>query len=108
VELVATHGWKLIPQYRFDLATGLWRHENGPVEPPLRLTDVAYDADGVMTYPRHDDTAPETALAGYLDEARELFATLPDAAELPQATDVALGADLDRLRWFDLPAVSLR
>jgi selenocysteine lyase/cysteine desulfurase len=108
VELVATHGWKLIPQYRFDLATGLWRHENEPVEPPLRLTDVAYDADGVMTYPRHDDTAPETALAGYLDEARELFATLPDAAELPQATDVALGADLDRLRWFDLPAVSLR
>jgi hypothetical protein len=47
-------------------------------------------------------------LEGYLDEARSLFATLPDAAELPQATDVALGADLDRLRWFDLPAVSLR
>jgi selenocysteine lyase/cysteine desulfurase len=108
VDLVATHGWKLIPQYRFDLATGLWRHENGPVEPPLRLTDVAYDADGAMTYPRHDDTAPETALSGYLDEARELFATLPDAGDLPQATDVALGADLDRLRWFDLPAVSLR
>jgi selenocysteine lyase/cysteine desulfurase len=108
VELVATHGWKLIPQYRFDLASGLWRHENGPVEPPLRLTDVAYDESGVMTYPRHDDTAPETALAGYLDEARELFATLPDAGELPQATDVALGPDLDRLRWFDLPAVSLR
>ena len=108
VELVAEYGWRLVPQYRFALDTGLWRHENGPVEPPLRLTDVGYDAEGRMTFPRHDDTAPESALAGYLDEARALFATLPDADTIPQASDVALGADLDRLRWFDLPAVSLR
>jgi selenocysteine lyase/cysteine desulfurase len=108
VELVASHGWKLVPQYRFALDTGLWRHEDGPVEPPLRLTEVGYDASGVLTYPRHDDTAPESVLAGYLDEARALFAKLPDADTIPQATDVALGADLDRLRWFDLPAVSLR
>jgi selenocysteine lyase/cysteine desulfurase len=108
VELVASEGWKLVPQYRFDLATGLWRHENGPVEPPLRLTDVSYDADGRMTYPRHDDTASETVLAGYLEEARQLLAALPEADSHPQASDVALGADLDRLRWFDLPAVSLR
>jgi selenocysteine lyase/cysteine desulfurase len=108
VELVAEHGWKLVPHYRFTLETGLWRHENGPVEPPLRLTDVGYDADGAMTFPRHDDTAPEAVLAGYLAEARELFAQLADADTVPQATDDVLGADLDRLRWFDLPAVSLR
>jgi selenocysteine lyase/cysteine desulfurase len=108
VELVADFGWKLVPQYRFSLESGLWRHENGLVEPPLRLADVHYDADGRMTFPRHDDTAPESALAGYLDEARELFAQLPDADTIPQATDVMLGDDLDRLRWFDLPAVSLR
>ena len=108
VELVAEYGWRLVPQYRFALDTGLWRHENGPVEPPLRLTEVGYDADGRMTFPRHDDTAPESVLAGYLDEARALFAALADADTIPQATDAALGADLDRLRWFDLPAVSLR
>ena len=108
VQLVAEHGWKLVPQYRFDLATGLWRHQDGPVEPPLRLTDVTYDADGRMAFPRHDDTAPESALAGYLDEARALVAALPDPAGLPQATDGQLGSDLDRLRWFDLPVVSLR
>lgn len=108
VELVADHGWKLVPQYRFSLESGLWRHENGPVEPPLRLTDVGYDADGRMTFPRHDDTAPESALAGYLDEARALFDALPDADTVPQATEVMLGGDLERLRWFDLPAVSLR
>jgi selenocysteine lyase/cysteine desulfurase len=108
VELVAEYGWKLVPQYRFALDTGLWRHENGPVEPPLRLTDVGYDSSGRLTYPRHDDTAPESVLAGYLDEARALFDSLPDADTVPQATDAALGHDLDRLRWFDLPAVSLR
>lgn len=107
VELVADHGWKLVPQYRFSIESGLWRHENGPVEPPLRLTDVGYDADGRMTFPRHDDTAPESVLAGYLEEARALFASLPDADTVPQATDVLLGDDLERLRWFDLPAVSL-
>jgi len=108
VELVATHGWKLVPHYRFDLTTGLWKHETGAVEPPLRLTDVTYDADGRMAYPRHDATAPESALAGYLDEARALFASLPDADSHPQATDVLLGDEVERLRWFDLPAVSLR
>jgi selenocysteine lyase/cysteine desulfurase len=108
VELVADFGWKLVPQYRFSLETGLWRHENGPVEPPLRLTDIRYDAAGRMTFPRHEATAPESALAGYLDEARALFAELPDADSIPQATEVMLGDDLDRLRWFDLPAVSLR
>jgi selenocysteine lyase/cysteine desulfurase len=107
VELVADHGWKLVPQYRFSIETGLWRHENGPVEPPLRLTDVGYDADGRMTFPRHDDTAPESVLADYLAEARALFASLPEADSHQQATDADLGDDLERLRWFDLPAASL-
>jgi selenocysteine lyase/cysteine desulfurase len=108
VELVADHGWKLVPQYRFSLETGLWRHENGPVEPPLRLTDVTYDGEGRMTFPRHDATAPESVLADYLAEARALFGSLPHADTFPQATDVLLGDDLERLRWFDLPAISLR
>jgi selenocysteine lyase/cysteine desulfurase len=108
VELVAEHGWKLVQHYRFSLDSGLWRHEDGAVEPPLRLSDVRYAPDGTFTYPRHDDRAPESVLAEYLDEARALFASLPEADTIPQATDAALGVDLERLRWFDLPAVSLR
>ena len=67
VALVADHGHKLAPQYSFDPMTGLWQHRAGPVEPPLRLTHLSYDADGVLTYPREHDTAPESALAGYLE-----------------------------------------
>src|SRR5690606_1568373 len=40
VDLVATDGWRLLDDYDVDVATGLWRHVDGPAEPPLRLTDV--------------------------------------------------------------------
>ncbi|MCU1580118.1 MAG: aminotransferase class [Rhodoglobus sp.] len=105
VELVAEHGWKLVPQYRFALDSGLWRHKDGPVEPPLRLAQVAYDRDGLLTYPQHRETAPESALAGYLSEAAELLAGLPDASD--HIADGMLSADFEHLRWFDLPAESL-
>ena len=108
VDLVATHGWKLVPEYRFDPATGLWRHRDGAVEPPLRLRDVSYDpATGEMLRPRIDhDTAPETALAVYMAAARERLEAAPewsaDGAPLS-----GLSAEFEHLRWFDLPAASL-
>ena len=42
VRLVARDGWRLLPDYRFDPVTGLWRHRAGPVEPPLRLRQLSY------------------------------------------------------------------
>ena len=78
VAMVADHGWKLLPHYRFDPATGLWRHHDGPVEPPLRLHSSRYDDDGVLRYPHHDDRAPESMLAEHLAEAHAIFAALPD------------------------------
>lgn len=105
VRLVAREGWRLLGDYRFDPATGLWHHRTGPVEPPLRLTDVSYAADGSMTYPRHTQTAPVSVLEEHLDEGRAIMA----AASPPDWSDAAhLGADFDDLRWFALPACSLR
>lgn len=105
VRLVAREGWRLLPDYRFEPATGLWRHRNGPVEPPLRLHQVSYQ-DGVMTYPTHRDHASEAALAGYLDQARAIFAARADVPA-PEAAPGTLDEDFERLRWFDLPAVCL-
>ncbi|HEY5627891.1 MAG TPA: aminotransferase class V-fold PLP-dependent enzyme, partial [Candidatus Limnocylindrales bacterium] len=73
VDLVATDGWRLLPLYRFDAASGLWRHRAGLPEPPASLRDISY-ADGRMAYPHHRHHEPETRLAGYLAEARELVA----------------------------------
>jgi selenocysteine lyase/cysteine desulfurase len=101
VELVADQGWKFLPDYTFDEATGLWRHRRGPIEPPLRLTDVGFDpATGEMRYPRHDDRAPESALAGYLEEAERLAA---DHAPCDCMPPPGLRPDFEALRWFELP-----
>jgi hypothetical protein len=104
VALTAREGWRLLPDYRFEPATGLWRHHQEPPEPPLRLRQLAYGPDGELGYPRHDDRAPESALAGYLDEARRLFA----ARAAPDADSAASpDAHWSDLQWFDLPAVCL-
>ncbi|MGD9956229.1 MAG: aminotransferase class V-fold PLP-dependent enzyme [Candidatus Nanopelagicales bacterium] len=104
VAMVADHGWKLVPQYRFDVASGRWRHKDGAVEPPLRLAQLAY-VDGELTYPRHDDRAPESDLARYLAEAHDLMHALPEPDDDVDVTRVS--ADFEHLRWFELPAVCL-
>jgi selenocysteine lyase/cysteine desulfurase len=110
VTLVADHGWRLVPHYRFDVASGLWRHKDGPVEPPLRLSQLDYDENGRLSYPHNEDRAPETALADYLDEARRLFDSLPDPyanGQPDHAANHSVSEDFEHLRWFDLPVESL-
>ena len=109
VDLVAEHGWRLMTDYRFAPATGLWRHRDGAVEPPLRLAQVQYGEDGSMTYPVHDEPVPESALAGYLDEARAIFDRVASrsATESVGTAGGLLSQDFESLRWFALPAACL-
>ena len=76
VELVARHGWRLLPHYRFEPASGLWRHAGGQVEAPLSLHDVRYVGGG-MRFATHRHQEPESRLADYLAEARALLADPP-------------------------------
>ena len=101
VHLVADEGWKLLPQYDFDAATGQWHHARGRGASPLSLHDLSYD-DGRLSYDVARETQPESALRGYLDAAREVLdeacRDCPDAAAAqPQS------ADFEHLRWFPLP-----
>ena len=102
VDLVASEGWRLLPDYAFDPATGLWRHRAGRPEPLLSLRDVSY-ADGAMTWAAHRRREPVTRLAGYLDEARALLARPPGPLAGATIADGAVGPDFDSLRWFLLP-----
>ena len=105
ITLVADHGHKLLPRYRFDAATGLWRHRDGAVEPPLRLSMLRYDAQGMLRYPHNVDRAPVSVLAEHIAEALALFESLPGEPE--QATRESLGDDFEELLWFELPAESV-
>jgi selenocysteine lyase/cysteine desulfurase len=101
VHFVANQGYRFLPDYRFEPATGLWRHRRGLVEPLLRLHDLTYDGNtGELQYVRHGDTARESALADYLQEAKALAASMPpESRQKPRG----LSEDFEALRWFDLP-----
>jgi selenocysteine lyase/cysteine desulfurase len=104
VLFVAQQGHHFLADYFFDPDTGIWRHKLGPVEPALRLRDVSYAIDGEMTYPVHNDRAPERALAEYLEEAKQL--ATEREKRTPSAKNLSATIMSDRfesLRWFELP-----
>jgi selenocysteine lyase/cysteine desulfurase len=102
MNIVASDGWKLLPLYRFDPFSGLWRHVDAPEAAPLTLGDVSF-ASGVVEFHGRRATEPESALGGYLDEARRIVRDVesapPAAAEDPELTPA-----FDLVRWFPLPS----
>ena len=104
MDLLATDGHRLLTDYRFDPHTGLWYHHNGRDEPPLRLRDVRFDADGRLTYCDHRAQAGERALADHLQQARALLATRVDDID---HGPTGLPDDFEALRWFHLPPACL-
>ena len=102
VDLVATDGWRLLPDYSFEPASGMWHHRAGRPEAPASLRDVRYD-DGRMDWPSHRHHEPESRLAGYLDEARAFLARPVVAPSSPSVVADEVGPDFEALRWFWLP-----
>lgn len=103
IHLIATDGWKFLPDYTFCPETGLWRHRRGRPDATMRLADVTYRT-GRMEFRSRHATEPESALAGYLDDARRLVAAVgAGAAAGSECTEVDRTADFEALRWFPLP-----
>jgi selenocysteine lyase/cysteine desulfurase len=107
VRLVARDGWRLLPDYTFEVPTGLWRHRHGPVEPPMRLHDVRYEADGSLRHDVAHHTEDESALERYLTEARTLLASAVGPGAEQPGDKAGLSDDFEALRWFALPAESM-
>ena len=85
--------------------TGLWRHREGLVEPPLRLAEVALRRRRSAAPPRLPTPGARRVelLAEHLAEARahpRATRPPPDLAERPGTCR----DDFEHLRWFDLPA----
>lgn len=102
VHLVASDGWKLLPHYRFDPATGLWWHRRGRPEPATSLEGVRY-ASGGMEYTSFHLTEPESALPGYLDRAKALIERAVAECGEESLESPSLPEGVERLRWFPLP-----
>ena len=106
VEIVASDGWRLLHDYRFDPVTGLWHHRNGPIEPPMRLAEVRYE-DGEMRYPQHHDRAPEEALAGLPRSGPRAAAQRAAATCSTRRPPCRCRDGFEQLRWFELPPCCL-
>ncbi len=105
VRLVARDGWRVLGDYVFDTVTGLWRHRDGVVTPPLSLHDISY-AGGSVSMPTNEATGGVELLAEHLRDGAAILAAAaaPDLSAHPGN----VSADFEHLRWFDLPESALR
>jgi selenocysteine lyase/cysteine desulfurase len=96
VHVVATHGWMLLPLYRFDPASGLWRHRSAPSPPTLANAAI----------PRVS-TEPDIALTQYVERARRLVRAIAAAPPQQPISDPVIGEGFEQIRWFALPGDAL-
>ncbi len=100
IDLAATHGWKLLPLYRFNPRTSMWAHRDGPPEPVLRLTDLRY-ASGELEVKAPQTEEPDEVLAEYLERARDLLENAD--GDYGEIQDPVLPEEVQALRWFPMP-----
>jgi selenocysteine lyase/cysteine desulfurase len=96
VDLLASHGHRLLGNYRFDPRSGQWRHHRAPPDPEPSLHDLLDGVGGSRTGPG----SGEEVLAGQLAQARAVLAAAP--AGSPGSRPPALPPELERLRDFHL------
>jgi hypothetical protein len=97
VHLIADQGWRLLPRYRYEPDTALWRHRDGLPRPPASLLDFEFSGE---TGPAAPLTAPIEDLDGYLTAAKQILSEPPAA----DGDSPDLGPEVERLRWFPNPA----
>jgi selenocysteine lyase/cysteine desulfurase len=98
VHLMANEGWRLLPDYEFDVATSVWSHRSGTPEPPMTLETVEFGPQG-LSFDSHLHRADDSHYEAYLAEARRIFS---ECAARPSATP-RLTPAAESLRWFPLP-----
>jgi selenocysteine lyase/cysteine desulfurase len=97
IDLVASHGWRLLPEYRFDLESGLFQHRL-TTSSMLRLGELHYES-GALAYPAAPARVAPTFVES-LEEGRRLLLAGPQPME--PADSPPLSERAESLRWFVL------
>jgi selenocysteine lyase/cysteine desulfurase len=102
VHWVAAHGAAMLPEYRFEPSTGLWKHRDAPRTAPMSLRDISYDGDG-LHHQDHRQRLGSTDLSEFLAQAdrilKEKLSEGMNPLEPPDTT-----TDFEHLRWFPYPS----
>jgi hypothetical protein len=101
VHLLAREGWKLLPLYRFDPESGLWQHRAGTPGLQISLREALRETSIGFA------TAPDSALADQLHEARRIIAAMHAAPPRAPLDDPVLSEEFQCIRWFPLPGEGL-
>jgi hypothetical protein len=91
IHLLAEHAWKLLPLYRFDPASGLWRHRDACAPPTLANAPVA-----------RVTRESEHALTKRLEDARAIIRAVESSPPRVTDSDRLLSPQFERIRWFPL------
>ncbi len=95
LELVAEHGWRLLPWYQFDLASGVWRFEGR--ERSVQASLVGWDFVGLNVA----KVAATLPLSGGCEAAKQAMLANRGTPPLVQPP---LSETAESLRWFVVPA----
>jgi hypothetical protein len=97
VHLLADHAWKLLPLYRFDPVSGLWRQRDWASPGRVRLR-------ASLEHPAaHLPVAGEEVLAQRLDAARAIVGAMEADPPAGCMEDPCVSEAFERIRWFPLP-----
>ncbi|SEA35242.1 aminotransferase class V-fold PLP-dependent enzyme [Microbulbifer marinus] len=97
VELVAEHGWRLLPYYRFDASHGVWRFQDIKTALAASLAELDFSQ---LESPAAPTAAADVCLQEQLALAeRELCRERRDATRY----SLELPAEAEQLRWFVAP-----
>jgi hypothetical protein len=97
VELVAAHGWRLLPYYHVDTATGVWRYQGLHRDLPVSLETLHLAADPPADAGRRVVTTGLAQLCAVAEQ--ELLRENRPGIR----ASLELSAEAERLRWFVLP-----
>ncbi len=95
LELVAEHGWKLLPNYHYWADSGTWVHKDAVADLPVSLEN--FDPTGSAPFMLPCSDRP---LTDYLSQAESVLTAA--SADLC-ATVIELDEQAESLRWFYVP-----
>lgn len=95
LEIIADHGWRLLPYYEYDKTLGVWCYQSRSIPKVIGLTGIIKSAN--LTCNSSD--GPQQ-LSHYLKDAIDILTAKPCDHKV---YDLDLPASSDALRWFYLP-----
>lgn len=103
VKLIAEHGWRLLPYYCYDRASGTWRYQDIKRDIELDLHALSFSE---LSSTAGSQASPQVD-AQQLTESLESFLQLAEAELTRDRTagtyELKMPAEAEALRWFVLP-----